>query len=88
MSLTTWLARLERQERKQRKSVNRRNLRLYRQRQAKAGARRIDLLLTPDQYAVLVAQMRPGESYSRAIGRVIEVLSGNNSQLKTLLVNQ
>ncbi len=82
MSRTTWLARLERQQRKQRKGINRRNLRLFRERQAKAGVRRIDLLLTPDQYEALVAQMRPGESYSRAIVRAIEALSGNNSQLK------
>ena len=47
-----------------------------------AGARRIDLLLTPEQYGALVAQMRPGECYSRAIGRAIEALSGNNGQLK------
>lgn len=88
MSLTTWLARLERQRRKQRTSANRRTLRLYRQRQAEAGARRIDLLLTPDQYDTLVAQMRPGESYSRAIGRAITALSGNNSQMKYFIVNQ
>ena len=37
MSLTTWLARLERQRRKQRKGINRRNLRLYRQRQETFG---------------------------------------------------
>ena len=79
MSLTTWLARLERQQRKQRKGINRRNLRLYRERQSKAGARRIDLLLTPARYDALVAQMRPGESYSHAIGRAIEALSGNDS---------
>ena len=88
MTLSTWLARLERQQRKQRKSANRRSLRLYRDRQAKAGARRIDLLLTPDQYGALVAQMRPGESYSRAIGRAIEALSGNNGQLKDVIINQ
>ena len=79
MSLTTWLARLERQQRKQRKRINRRNLRLFRERQSKAGARRIDLLLTSDRYNALVAQMRPGESYSHAIGRAIEALSGNDS---------
>ena len=82
MSLPPWLARLERQQRKQRKGINRRNLRSYRERQAMAGARRIDLLLTPEQYGALVAQMRPGECYSRAIGRAIEALSGNNGQLK------
>lgn len=64
-------------ENKNRRAVIKRNVRAYRKRQRKAGMRRLDIALTPEQFALLEAFMRPGESFSQAVGRLLEAISGN-----------
>ena len=74
-----WLERLAKLERKANRETIRRNVRAYRKRQTKAGVRRIEVALTPDQYAQLVRLMLPGATYSAAVGRVLSGISGNTS---------
>lgn len=76
-----WLERLARRERKRRKQLRRRTVRAYRQRQKKAGIRRVDVALTTPQYAALAEIMRPGETFSMTVGRMIDAISGNGKEV-------
>ena len=76
MTVWRWLQRIERQRRKHRRQIIRRNVQAYRRRKAAAGYRRIDVVLTPVQFEALAAWMQPGESYSAAIGRLITAITG------------
>lgn len=75
-----WLERLQRLKHKHGRLVIRRNVRAFRQRQKRAGVRRIDLALTNEHYALLRAAMVPGESQSATVGRILESISGKTSQ--------
>jgi hypothetical protein len=72
-----WIQRLERLQRKTRRARIARNLRAFRARQKAAGIRRVALTLTGAHIAALQAYRAPGETTSAAIGRMIEVISGN-----------
>ena len=77
-----WLQRMARWENKNRKATIKRNVRAYRKRQEQAGMRRIDIALTPEQFALLQIFMRPDESFSTGMGRLLETVSGNRDQSK------
>ena len=72
-----WLERLARLERKHRRRVTARNVRAYRKRQRQAGMRRIDVALSLQQHAALLQWMRPGETFSQAVERLLEAITGN-----------
>ena len=73
---------MARWENKNRKATIKRNVRAYRKRQEQAGIRRIDVALTPEQFSLLQIFMRPGESFSMAMGRLLEAVSGNRESVK------
>ena len=76
-----WLERLARLERKHRRQVTARNVRAYRKRQRQAGIRRIDVALPLKQHAALVQWMHPGETFSQAVGRLLEAVTGNTKSV-------
>jgi hypothetical protein len=67
-----WLQRLARLENKRRKATIKRTVRAYRKRQEQAGMRRVDIALTAEQFALLQTFMLPTESFSKALGRLLE----------------
>ena len=79
MSLQTFLARLERKQRKARRQRVRANVRAYRERKRVAGFRRIELTLTEHDYKALHSHLLPGETMSTALSRLI---SGNRKSVK------
>jgi hypothetical protein len=62
--------------RRLRAETTRRHVQAHRMRQAKAGKRRLDILVTREQYRALRAAMRPEETHSAVIGRAIDALTG------------
>jgi len=79
MSLRTWQAHLEREQRKARRQRVRANVRAYRERKQAAGFRRVELLLSEQDHRALCALMLPGESMTIALSRI---LSGNRESVK------
>ena len=71
-----WLERWERLTCKHRRLVIRRNVRAYRQRQERGGVRRIDVALSARHYEILCREMTPNETFSAAIGRILDAISG------------
>ena len=65
-----------------RAEITRRNVQAYRMRTVKAGKRRLDILVTREQYWVLRASMRLDETYSTVIGRAIEALTGQGQSIR------
>lgn len=78
-----WLERIIRRERKRRRRAAAHNVRAYRRRQRQAGMRRIDVALPTEQYAALVQWMRPGETISQAVGRLLESIGKSNARPET-----
>lgn len=79
MTLQTFLARLEREQRKARRQRVRANVRAYRERKQAAGLRRVELYLSEQDHRALCALLLPGESMSAALSRI---LSGNRESVK------
>lgn len=75
------MERLARQQRKQQRRAVARSVRTYRKRQRRAGMRRIDLALPVEQHAALIQLIRPGETISQAVGRLLAVVTGNAESL-------
>lgn len=69
-----WLERIIRRERKRRRRAAAHNVRAYRRRQRQAGMRRIDVVLTQELHTALVRRMRPGETISQAVSRLLASL--------------
>ena len=74
-----WLDRYIRLERKHRRQVTARNVRAYRKRQRQAGMKRMDVALPQTQHAAVLRLMRPGETISQAVGRLLEPATGNTN---------
>lgn len=83
-----WFERLARLERKNHRATIKRNVRAYRQRQDKAGIRRIEVALTAEQYGQLREYALPSEPYSATIGRLLAAISGNRESVVTCAANQ
>lgn len=79
MTLQTFLARLEREERKARRQRVRANVLAYRKRKQAAGLRRVEQILSEQEYRALYALLRPGESLRAVISRL---LTGNRELVK------
>ena len=79
MTLQTFLARLERKQRKARRQRVRANVRAYRKRKQMAGFRRIELFIGEHDYKALRSHLLPGETMSTALSRLI---SGNRESVK------
>jgi hypothetical protein len=75
-----WLERCIRRERKRRRRAAARNVRAYRRRQRQAGMRRIDVVLPQEQHAALVQWMRPGETISQAVDRLLDSLRNSGAR--------
>lgn len=73
-----WLELMARRERKHRRRVIAHNVRAYRKRQRQAGKRRIDVVLPLEQHNALVQLMRPGETISQTVGRLLDAVTGNS----------
>ena len=80
MSLNQWLHRLARIDRKRHRRMLAANVKRFRRRNAAEGFRRVDLLLTGEQFAALMATRQPGETYSGAVGRMLDGLTGNRKR--------
>lgn len=81
MTLQTFLARLEREQRKARRQRVRANVRAYRGRKQMAGYRRIELFISERDYKALRVHslLLPGESLSAVISRL---LTGNRESVE------
>lgn len=79
MARLSYFARLEREYRKAQRRRIRANVREYRKRKRAAGFRRIELFLNKRDYNALSALMRPDESMSAALSRLI---TGNRESVE------
>ena len=83
-----WIARYQRELLKNKRLLIRKNVRAYRTRQRAAQIRRVDIALSESHYERLLAFMAPNESYSAAMMRVIDGVSGNKNQMEQIPKNQ
>jgi hypothetical protein len=72
-----WLERIARRERKRHRQTVALRVRAYRKRQRLTGMKRIDVSLPVEQHTALIQLMRPGETISQAVGRLLAVVTGN-----------